>query len=58
MSTDTFDSDKKLRTDTEIVQKLIELRDSLWNQRLHLSLGEQYVVFKINSCLYEPKEKK
>lgn len=57
MSTDTIVSEKKLRSDAEIVRKLLELRDSLWDQRDKLSLGEEYLVYKMNSCLYEPKEK-
>jgi hypothetical protein len=57
MSTDTIVSEKKLRSDAEIVRKLLELRDNLWDSRKSLSVGEVYILFKINSCLYEPKEK-
>jgi hypothetical protein len=59
MSIDTIVSEKKLRSDAEIVQKLLELRDNLynlWDSRKSLSVGEVYILFKINSCLYEPKE--
>ena len=61
MSTDTIVSEKKLRSDAEIVRKLLELRDSIWkdleDKHLH-SFADQYIFYKINSCLYEPKEKK
>jgi hypothetical protein len=58
MTKDTIETDKNLRPDSEVVQKLLELRDYLWDSRKSLSVGEVYICYKINSCLYQPKEKK
>jgi hypothetical protein len=56
MVTDTLVSDKTLRNSDEVVEKLISLRDEYWEKRDSLSSGEIYLMFKINSCLYERKK--
>jgi hypothetical protein len=54
---DPLGSEKTLRNSDEVVQKLIELRDDLWRCRKVLSFPETMIAFKINSCLYQPKER-
>ena len=51
---DTVVSDKDMRPAEDIAERLIALRDELW-ERQHEQ--DKEIFWKINSCLYEPKIK-
>lgn len=51
---DTIDSGKEMRSAEEIVERLIALRDEVWERQ---NEREKELFWKINSCLYVPKNK-
>ena len=51
---DTIESGKVMRPAEEIVERLIALRDEIYQNKREVELE---IFWKINSCLYEPKIK-
>ena len=51
---DSIVTNKAMRSADEIVERLIALRDELWERQ---NEREIEIFWKINSCLYVPKNK-
>ena len=54
MIQDTIVSDKEFRPSEDIIERLVALRDELYERQREAELE---IFWKINSCLYVPKIK-